>query len=69
MKIEQWLSLGLKPEAKDVYESGRLRTIEASGTSVVGIPRGDPGHHLLGEASSREEAVVIATILRICAPD
>ncbi len=69
MKIEQWLSLGLQPEAWDVYESGRLRTVEASGTSIVGIPRRESGHHLLGEASSREEAVVIATILRICAPD
>ncbi len=69
MKIEQWLGLGLKPEARDIYESGRLRTIEASGTSIVGIPRRESGHHLLGEASSREEAVVIATILRICAPD
>lgn len=69
MRIEQWLSLGLKPEARDVYEEGRLRTIEAAGTSVVGIPRHAAGHHLLGEASSREEAVVIATILRICAPD
>ena len=69
MKIEQWLSLGLKLEARDMYESGRLRTIEAFGTSVVGVPRRAPGHHVLGEASSREEAVVIATILRICAPD
>lgn len=69
MKIEQWLSLGLQPEARDAYESGRFRTIEASGSSIIGIPRRDSGHHLLGEASSREEAVVIATILRICAPD
>jgi hypothetical protein len=69
MKIEQWLSLGLKPEARDAYESGRFRTIEASGTSIIGVPRRDPGHDLLGEAASREEAVVIATILRICAPE
>ena len=69
MQMDQWLSLGLKAEARDVYQAGGLRTIEASGTSVVGIPRGVAGHHVLGEASSREEAVVIATILRVCAPE
>lgn len=69
MRIEQWLSLGLLAEARDIYEAGDLRTIEAAGNRIVGIPHGAAGHHLLGEASSREEAVVIATILRVCALD
>ena len=69
MQMDQWLSLGLKAEARDVYEAGGLRTIEAAGTAVVGIPRGVAGHHVLGEASSREEAVVIATILRLFNPN
>ena len=67
--MDQWLSLGLKAEALEVYEAGGLRTVEAAGNNVVGVPRGVAAHHLLGEASSREEAVVIATIWRVCAPE
>ena len=68
MKPEQWLSLGLAGEAQAVFEDGRLRTIEAAGAQIVGIPRGDDGHHVLGEAASQEEAAVIATILRLFNP-
>jgi len=52
-----------------MFEAGILRTVEAAGSSVVGIPRGGDGDHLLGTASSRAEAVVIATTLRLCNPD
>jgi len=46
-----------------------LQTVEAADTKVVGISKGGDGHHLLGTASSREEAVVIATILRLFNPN
>ena len=69
MTTEQWLSLGLNETARAVFEGGSLRTIEAAGSRVVGIPKAEDGHHLLGEASSREEAVVVATILRMWNPN
>ncbi len=62
---ERWLSPGLQEDALVTFEQGGLRTIEAAGNGIVGIPKHDAGHHLLGTASSREEAVVIATILRL----
>jgi len=68
MTQPQWLSLGLLGHAKPVFEEGGLRTIEAADNTVVGIPRDGTGHHLLGTAASREEAVVIATILRLYNP-
>ena len=43
--------------------------MEAAGNGVVGISRHGDGHHLLGTASSREEAVAVATILRLFNPD
>ena len=46
-----------------------MRTIEAAGNGIVGIPKYGAGHHLLGTALSREEAVVIATILRLFNPN
>jgi len=46
-----------------------LQTVEAADNGIVGIPRYGTGHHLLGIASSREEAVVIATILRLFNPN
>jgi len=46
-----------------------LRTIEAAGNGIAGVPKHGTGHHLLGTASSREEAVVIATILRLFNPN
>ncbi len=64
-----WLSLGLQEDALPVFEAGRLRTVEAVGSLVVGIPKSADGHHLLGTATSREEAVVVATILRLLNPN
>ena len=64
MTREHWLSLGLKEAARPVFEAGTLRTIEAAGTAVVGIPKHGTGHHVLGTATCNEEAVVIATMLR-----
>jgi len=64
MKAEHWLSLGLDRAAREVFEMGNLQTVEAAGSRIVGVPKGGDGHHLLGTAGSREEAVVIATILR-----
>jgi hypothetical protein len=69
MEPAQWLSLGLQGEAQAIFEAGSLRSIEAVGSGIVGIPRHGAGHHLLGTASSREEAVVIATILRLLNPN
>ncbi len=65
MTRERWLSLGLQEDALPTFEGGGLRTIEAAGNRIVGIPKHGADHHLLGSASSREEAVVIATILRL----
>lgn len=69
MTRDRWLSLGLQEHALPVFEAGGLRTIEAAGNGVVGIPRLGNGHHLLSTAPSREEAVVIATILRLFNPN
>ena len=69
MTRDRWLSLGLQHDALEVFEAGGLRTIEAAGSGIVGIPSHGGGHHLLGTASSREEAVVIATILRLFNPN
>lgn len=69
MTREHWLSLGLKEAARPVFEAGTLRTIEAAGTAVVGIPKHDTGHHVLGTALSNEEAMVISTILRLFNPN
>ena len=69
MTREQWLSLGLKWAARPVFEAGNLRTIEAAGTAVVGIPKHGTGHHVLGTALSNEEAMVIATMLRLFNPN
>lgn len=68
MAPDQWLSLGLNEDMRTLFEAGSLRTIEAAGDRVVGIPADDGGHSVLGQASSREEALVIATILRLYNP-
>ena len=65
MTRERWLSLGLQEDALVMFKGGGLRTIEAAGNGIVGILKHGAGHHLLGTTSSREEAVVIATILRL----
>ena len=69
MTRDRWLSLGLQEDALPVFEAGGLQTVEAAGNGIVGVPRHGTGHHLLGTASSREEAVVIATILRLFNPN
>ena len=69
MTRDRWLSLGLQEDALPAFQAGGLRTVEAAGNRIVGIPRHDASHHLLGTASSREEAVVIATILRLFNPN
>ena len=65
MTRDHWLSLGLQEDTQPVFEGGGLQTVEAADSRIVGIPRHGAGHHLLGTASCREEAVVIATILRL----
>jgi len=69
MTREHWLSLGLQEDALGVFEAGRLRTVEAADSRVVGIPKYGAGHHLLGTVSSWEEAAVVATILRLFNPN
>ena len=69
MTREYWLSLGLLENALPVFVAGSLRTVEAAGSNVVGIPKSADGHHLLDAASSYEEAVVVATILRLFNPN
>ena len=69
MTRDRWLSLGLQEDTMPVFEAGGLRTIEAADSRIVGVPRNGAGHQLLGTASSREEAVVIATILRLFNPN
>ncbi len=69
MTREHWLSLGLQEDALPLFEAGGLRTIEAADSRVVGVPKHGAGHHLLGTVSSREEAAVVATILRLFNPN
>ena len=69
MTRDRWLSLGLQENTLPVFEAGGLQTVEAADLGIVGIPRHGAGHHLLGTASSREEAAVIATILRFFNPN
>ncbi len=69
MTRDRWLSLGLQEDALPAFQAGGLRTVEAADNRIVGVPRHRAGHHLLGTASSREEAVVIATILRLFNPN
>ena len=69
MTRERWLSLGLQEDMLPSFEAGSLQTVEAAGNGIVGIPRHGTEHHLFGTASSREEAVVIATILRLFNPN
>jgi hypothetical protein len=69
MTRERWLGLGLQEDALVAFKGGGLRTIEAAGNGIVGVPKHGTGHHLLGTASSREETVVIATILRLFNPN
>lgn len=68
MAPEQWLSLGLDIGEHALFQSGGFRTVEAAGQTVVGLPRNSGAHRVFGSASSREEAVVIATILRLFNP-
>ena len=69
MTREGWFSLGLRENMLPVFEAVGLRTVEAAGSVIVGIPNSADGHHLLGTAASREEAVVVATILRLLNPN
>ena len=69
MTRDRWLSLGLREDMLAVFGAGNLQTIEAAGSKVVGIPKGRDSHHVLGTASSGEEAAVIATILRLFNPN
>jgi hypothetical protein len=69
MTRERWLSLGLQEDALPTFEAGGLQSVEAAGNRIVGVPKRGAGHHLLGTAGSREEAVVIATILRLFNPN
>lgn len=65
MDRDKWLSLGLTPEHRELYNSRGFKTVEAADMEVVGIPRKGERHCLLRTTQSREEAVVIATILRM----
>lgn len=56
---------GMDRDASAVFEAAGLRTDEAAGSMVVGIPKHGDGHYLLGTAASRKEAVVVATSLRL----
>ena len=68
MAPEQWLGLGLDEAEHALFEAGGLRTVEAADAAVVGIPRDGGPCRRLADATSREEAVVIATILRMFNP-
>ncbi len=71
MTRARWLSLGLQEHADALaaFGAGNLQAIEAAGSMVVGTLKRGNGHHLLGTASSREEAAVIATVLRLFNPN
>ena len=69
MMVAQRLSLGLDRDASAMFEAGGLRTVEAAGRQVVGIPKHGDGHHRLGPSASRDDAVVVATLLRLLNPN
>ncbi len=46
--MAQWFGLGMDRDASAVFEAAGLRTDEAAGSTVVGIPKHGDGHHLLG---------------------
>ncbi len=52
-----------------MFEAGGLRTVEVIRSVIIGNPKSADGHHLLGMALSREEVVVVATILRLLNPN
>ena len=73
MKHHHWLSLRLNPEKYMIYQNGHLRTIEAIGAGLVGVPRkvalpAVNQLHQLGTVSSHEEAHHIAVMLRFMNP-
>ena len=63
-----WLSLGLIPREYLAYSASTYRSIEAADDAVIGIPKQGKHYTTLGNASSRREAEVIATILRFMMP-
>lgn len=65
MDRDKWLSLGLNPDYLERYNTGNIKNVEAHGLEIVGIAINNEGYYPLGKAEYREEAVVIATILRI----
>ena len=65
MDREKWLSLGLNPEHRELYNSGGFKTVEAADMQVVGIAKQGNGYYPLTTTKFREEAVVIATNLRM----
>jgi len=69
MMLARRLSLVLDRDASAVFDAGGLRTVEAAGSQVVGIPKHGDGHHRLGTAPSREGADVVATLLRLLSPN
>ena len=39
MTRDRWLGLGLQEDALPAFQAGGLRTVEAAGNRIVGIPR------------------------------
>ena len=68
MMRHHWLSLKLIPREYLAYDAGNYRTIEVADLKIVGLPKKGNHYTVLGEAPTRQEADVIATILRIMAP-
>ena len=63
-----WLSLGLIPREYLAYSAAAYKSIEAADNAVIGIPKQGKHYTILGNAPTRREAEVIATILRFMMP-
>ena len=68
MYHHHWISLGLDPSQYLVYDAGTFKTVEPCDNQIVGLPKRGKHYTVLGQAPTRQEAEVIAQILRVMMP-
>ena len=68
MYKHHWISLNLIPNEYLAFDSGTYKTIEPCNNQIVGLPKRGKHYTVLGQAPTRQEAEVIAQILRVMMP-
>ena len=68
MYRHHWTSLGLIPKEYLAFDAVTYKTIEAADNAVIGLPKRGNHYTVLGQAPTRQEAEVIAQILRVMMP-